>query len=90
MSEAAFAFENLSKVYRLYASPRDRLLEALTGRPRHTPVHALRGVSATVPRGSVLGVIGENGSGKSTLLRCVNRLVDPTEGRISIFGREVT
>ncbi len=87
MSEAAFAFENLSKVYRLYASPRDRLLEALTGRPRHTPVHALRGVSATVPRGSVLGVIGENGSGKSTLLKILAGTTEPTSGTVHLPGR---
>lgn len=87
MSDVAFSFEGLSKVYRLYASPRDRLLEALTGRQRHTPVHALRGVSATVPRGSVMGVIGENGSGKSTLLKILAGTTSPTSGTISMPGR---
>lgn len=43
---------------------------------------ALRNVSFTVPDGEFLVVIGLSGSGKSTLLRCINRLIDPTEGAI--------
>ena len=51
---------------------------------------ALSGVSAEIIDGSFVGVIGRSGAGKSTLLRCINRLVDPSEGRISFQGREVT
>jgi phosphonate transport system ATP-binding protein len=43
---------------------------------------ALDNVSFTVPEGEFLIVIGLSGSGKSTLLRCINRLIDPTEGEI--------
>ena len=37
-----------------------------------------------------VGVIGRSGAGKSTLLRCINRLVDPSEGRIQFDGLDVT
>ena len=51
---------------------------------------ALRDVSFTVQDGEFLVVIGLSGSGKSTLLRCINRLVDPTAGRINWNGRDIT
>ena len=53
-------------------------------------IRALEGVSLEVAEGEFLAVLGLSGSGKSTLLRCVNRLIDPTEGRIWIFGEEIT
>lgn len=51
---------------------------------------AVDGVSLAVPRGAFVGVIGRSGAGKSTLLRMVNRLVEPTEGRITFDGVDVT
>ena len=83
----AIAFTELTKVYRLYARPRDRIVEALTGRFRHTAVHALRGVTATIPRGTVVGIVGENGSGKSTLLKILAGTTAPTSGTSAIEGR---
>jgi len=53
-------------------------------------VRALSGVDLEVREGEFLAVLGLSGSGKSTLLRCINRLIDPTEGRVWIFGEEVT
>ena len=53
-------------------------------------VRALDGVSFEVHEGEFLAVLGLSGSGKTTLLRCVNRLLDPTDGRIWIFDEEVT
>ena len=50
---------------------------------------ALRNVSFTVPDGEFLIVIGLSGSGKSTLLRCINRLIDPTEGEILWDGEDL-
>ncbi len=51
---------------------------------------ALRDVSFTVQPGEFLVIIGLSGSGKSTLLRCINRLIDPTEGSIQWDGVDVT
>ncbi len=51
---------------------------------------ALEDVSFEVPDGQFLAVIGLSGSGKSTLLRCINRLIEPTEGRITWNGVDIT
>ncbi|HEU4367372.1 MAG TPA: phosphonate ABC transporter ATP-binding protein [Methylomirabilota bacterium] len=51
---------------------------------------ALRGVDLAVPAGQVMALIGPSGAGKSTLIRCVNRLVEPTRGRVFLGGEEVT
>ncbi len=51
---------------------------------------ALKNVSFEVEDGEFLAVIGLSGSGKSTLLRCINRLIEPTEGKITWDGVDVT
>ena len=53
-------------------------------------VRALEGVNLEVGEGEFLAILGLSGSGKSTLLRCINRLIDPTEGKVWIFGQEIT
>ncbi|WP_421988643.1 phosphonate ABC transporter ATP-binding protein [Roseococcus sp.] len=51
---------------------------------------AVDGVSLRIPAGQMVGVIGRSGAGKSTLLRLINRLAEPSEGRIVFEGRDVT
>ena len=53
------------------------------------PVTVLKGVSLSVARGEVFGIIGRSGAGKSTLLRCVNALERPTAGRVVVDGKDV-
>ena len=80
--------QNVSKVYRLYRRPADRLLELLPfSKSAPSEFWALRDVSLTVERGEVLGVIGPNGSGKSTLLQIVSGILEPTRGRVVAQGR---
>ena len=52
-------------------------------------VHAVRGVSFDVHEGESVAVIGSSGSGKSTVLRCINRLIEPTEGVIELRGEQI-
>lgn len=86
-TNAAFSFRDLTKVYRLYSSPGHRLIEILTGRRRHAEVRALDSVSGEVPRGAVIGLIGENGSGKSTLLKILAGTTEATAGHVARSGR---
>jgi ABC-type polysaccharide/polyol phosphate transport system ATPase subunit len=81
--------QNVSKLYRLYNRPSDRLLELLPFRkaPRHSNFWALKNVSFSVEPGEIFGIVGPNGSGKSTLLQVVSGILRPTSGRVSIEGR---
>ena len=79
----------MSKVYRVYAQPQDRLKEMIFshfGQNYGYDFWALRDVSFTLSRGERLGVIGRNGSGKSTLLQILGGLDDPDEGRALVTG----
>ncbi len=81
--------QNVSKAYRLYRRPLDRLAEAIPFMPHREPKQfwALRDVNLTVERGEILGVVGPNGSGKSTLLQIVSGILEPTRGRVRAEGR---
>lgn len=87
MSDPVVTVRGLSKRYRIYATPWDRLWEALTRRPRHREFHALEGVDFTLERGEGLAVIGENGAGKSTLLKILAGITAPTAGSLEVRGK---
>lgn len=80
--------ENVSKLYRLYRKPADRLRELLPGvRALHTDFWALRDISFHVEPGETLSLVGPNGCGKSTLLQIVAGILEPTQGIIKTSGR---
>lgn len=81
--------QNVSKVYRLYRRPVDRIRElvAFGRRTLHQEFWALKNVSLHVERGETLGVVGPNGCGKSTLLAIVSGILPPTGGRVVTEGR---
>jgi ABC-type polysaccharide/polyol phosphate transport system ATPase subunit len=85
----AIEAQQLSKVYRIYANPKDRLKEFLTrGRRRyHQEFWALRDVSFRAGVGTTLGLIGDNGAGKSTLLQLVAGVLRPSSGQVRTQGR---
>ncbi|SPA57071.1 ABC transporter ATP-binding protein [Cupriavidus taiwanensis] len=81
------ALTRVSKAFRLYATPADRLREALLRRACHRDHQALDGVSLEVRPGDAVGVIGRNGAGKSTLLKLVTGVLLPDAGTVRHAGR---
>jgi len=80
--------QNVSKLYRLYRRPADRLRELLPGMaPAHRDFWALRDIGFELERGETLGLVGPNGCGKSTLLQIVSGILQPTTGRVVTRGR---
>ena len=79
--------EGLGKRYRLFATPRDRLLSLLGLADRSTPHWALKDVSFKLHRGQCLGVIGDNGAGKSTLLKLLAGTLQASHGQLHRVGR---
>ena len=89
MNEIAIKIENLSKIYKLYEKPIDRLKESLnvTKKSYHKKHYALNDVSFDVKKGETLGIIGVNGSGKSTLLKIITGVLTPSSGKVEVNGK---
>ena len=85
----AIEISDLTKIYRLYNKPSDRLKEALglSRQKRYRELKALDSVNFSVKRGETVGIIGTNGSGKSTLLKIITGVLSPTSGRVDVDGR---
>ena len=84
----AISVMDVSKIYRLYDKPIDRLKEALS--PTHKKYHkeffALDKLSFNVEKGSTVGIIGTNGSGKSTILKIITGVLNPSTGSVKVDG----
>ena len=81
--------DGVSKLYKLYERPGDRLKEAaLLGRRHLYREHwALRDITLEINKGETFCVVGENGSGKSTLLKLIAGILEPTAGTVRVHGR---
>lgn len=88
-NQIAIQVEDVSKVYKLYDKPSDRLKESLglTRQKKFKEHRALDHVSFQVNRGETVGIIGTNGSGKSTILKIITGVLNPTEGHVLVNGR---
>jgi ABC-type polysaccharide/polyol phosphate transport system ATPase subunit len=83
----ALEVRNISKIFRVYPKPVDRLKEILSRRSFHQEFTALDGISFSAPIGQTVGIIGDNGAGKSTLLKILAGTLTPTSGKVIKRGR---
>jgi lipopolysaccharide transport system ATP-binding protein len=84
----AISLRNVSKCFKTYKKPSDRLLELmLPTQGRANEFWALEEINLDIPKGSTVGIIGRNGSGKSTLLQLVAGTLTPTSGEVRVKGR---
>lgn len=79
---------DLYEIEDLVLSFSDLTRKPLFGAAPRTPV--LKGISLTIPKGEILGIVGGSGSGKSTLGRVLVRLLEPTGGTVRFDGRDIT
>ena len=89
MKDIVIEVANLSKVYKLYDKPSNRLKESLsiTKKIYHKQHYALKDINFNVNKGETIGIIGSNGSGKSTLLKIITGVLNPTQGEVNVVGR---
>ena len=89
MSEVAISVNNVSKMYKLYDNPMDRLKESLglSRKKKYKEYYALNDVSFQVHKGETVGISGTNGSGKSRSLKIIPGVLTPTQGQVVVDGR---
>ncbi|MDR3562965.1 MAG: ABC transporter ATP-binding protein [Negativicutes bacterium] len=89
MNQAVITIQNVSKIYKLYDSPVQRLKESIMpfAGKRHQDFYALDDVSFIVNKGETVSIVGKNGSGKSTLLKIITGVLTPSVGLVEVRGK---
>ena len=86
--QAAIEIVDLSKCYKVYDKPADRLKQFLfPWKKRYADQWALKDFNLSIRKGESVGIIGRNGSGKSTLLQCLAGTLTPTTGSVEVVGK---
>ncbi len=85
----AIEVDKVTKIYKLYDKPIDRLKESLnlSHKEYHKDFYALNELSFQVEKGQTVGIIGTNGSGKSTILKIITGVLTPTTGQVRVNGK---
>ncbi|BAZ09914.1 ABC transporter-related protein [Calothrix sp. NIES-4071] len=87
-TEIAVSLRGVSKCFKRYGRPVDRLKELLLpSKSRASEFWALRDINLDIPKGETFGIVGRNGSGKSTMLQIIAGTLTPTTGEVSVKGR---
>jgi len=87
-SSVAVSLSHVSKCFKRYTRPVERLKEVLLAKRNYADTFwALRDVNLEIFRGETLGILGRNGSGKSTLLQIIASTLTPTTGGVRVSGR---
>lgn len=87
-SEYSLIIENISKQYKMYASPKHRFMDIFSGGRfgKNTTFFALKNFNLKVKKGESIGILGKNGAGKSTLLQILAGIIPPSSGKIVVNG----
>ena len=89
MNSTAIKVNHLTKIYKLYDKPVDRLKESLhpLKKQYHKEFYALNDINFEIKKGETVGIIGKNSAGKSTLLKIITGVLTPTNGSVQLNGR---
>lgn len=83
----AIKIDNISKTYRIYNRPFQRVTDLIFNQHNYTEYKALQNIDVEIEKGEAVGVLGKNGAGKSTLLKIITGVVKPTSGSVDIKGK---
>lgn len=87
MDNVVIEFKNVSKIYKLYKSDKQRFKAIFFKNTKHVAKKAVNNVSFKIKKGEAVAIFGKNGAGKSTILKMITEVVYPTKGEIFINGR---